>query len=295
MPKNILAIGVDIPGEQTTYTNMKSKLSLLDYDISIFNPALYEFYGYSCDDYLGKRCLPDSDSFQLREHIEHWRREILESIKAGKTVFIILNEKVELYVATGEKTYSGTGRNRQTTRHVALTDNYQLIPGVIEFLNSNGTSMKLSANNNILASYWAAMGVESEFKVLVSGTGVKPLITTKTGEKAVGAIIRYKNSNGALVLLPFVNFNREKFTYEKEDEIYWTDEAVKFGKRFISGIVGVDKVLRQEGELTPVPNWVSQNQYILPKEQKIREKLLTLETKLESLQKKSINKNLPMR
>jgi len=253
MPKNIIKIGIDIPGDESKYTSLKSKLSLLDYDIAVVNPNLYEFYDYSYDDYLGKRCLSDTSSFRLKEHIEHWRREILEAIKAGKTIFLLLNELQEVYVATGEKSYSGTGRNRQMTRHVAPFHNYQIIPGGIDVVNSSGTSMRLYEKDNLLAVYWAEVGDESEFRVLVDGQGVRPLVKTKSGEKIVGAYLRYKNAPGALVLLPYLEFEREEFSYEKESKFYWTDEAIKIGKRFTKSIIGVDKALRKKSESTPTP------------------------------------------
>jgi hypothetical protein len=285
MPKKLIKIGIDIPGDESKYTSLKSKLSLLDYDIAVVNPHIYDFYDYSYDDYLGKRCLSDTNSFRLKEHIEHWRLEILEAIKAGKTIFLLLNELHEIYVATGEKSYSGTGRNRQETRHVAPFHNYQIIPGGTDAVNSSGTSMRLCEKDNILAVYWAEVGDESEFRVLVDGQGVRPLVKTKSGEKIVGAYLRYKNAAGALVLLPYLDFERDEFTYDNKDELYWTDEAIAIGKRFIKSIVGVDKALRKNSEATPIPSWAEQDIYVLPKEKKIRNKLLTIEKKIEALQK----------
>lgn len=284
MPKKIIKIGIDIPGDESKYTSLKSKLSLLDYDIAIVNPAIYEFYDYSYDDCLGKRCLSDTNSFRLKEHIEHWRREILEAIKAGNTVFLLLNEFDEVYVATGEQSYSGTGRNRQTTRHVAPFHNYQIIPGGIDVVNSNGTAMRLCEKDNILAVYWAEVGSESVFRVLVDGQGVRPLIKTKSGDKIVGAYLRFKNAPGALVLLPYLEFEREKFSYKKERKLYWTEEAIKIGKKFTKSIIGVDKALRKKSESTPIPNWAEQELYVLPKEKIIRNKLLTIEKNIETLQ-----------
>jgi len=285
MPKNIIKIGIEIPGDESKYTSLKSKLSLLDYDIAVIDPNIDEFYDYSFDRYLGKRCLSDTSSFQLKEHIEHWRREILEAVKAGKTIFLLLNERQEIYVATGEKSYSGTGRNRQTTRHVELFQNYQIIPGRIDVVNSSGTSMRLDEKDDLLAVYWAEVGDESEYRVLVDSQGVRPLIKTKSGGKIVGVYLRYKNAPGALVLLPYLEFERDEFSYEKEDRSYWTDKGLEIGKKFIKSIIGVDKALRSENEYTPAPSWTKQELYTLPKERKIREKLLSLEMKLEALQK----------
>jgi len=134
--KKIVSVGMVIPGADVKNISLKSKSSLLDYDVIIIDPEINSFYGYSYDDYQGKPCLDDTNSFRLKEHIEHWRREILEAVKAGKNVFLYLNEEEEVYVATGDKSHSGTGRNRQTTRHVSLTSNYQIIPGGIKTTTS---------------------------------------------------------------------------------------------------------------------------------------------------------------
>ena len=150
MPKKIAAIGVEIPVNDSTHIPLRSKTSLLDYDIAIIDPNIWKFYG-SYDDYLGKPCLNDSLSFQLKEHTEHWKHEIVQASEAGKALFVLLNKFKEVYVATGEKSYSGTGRNRSTTRHVTSHNNYQVIPGSMPFRNANGKSMRLAGKDNVLA------------------------------------------------------------------------------------------------------------------------------------------------
>jgi len=291
MARSIVSVGFEIPGGKAKYTSLSSKLSLLDYDIAVFNPGIGEFYGYG-EQYLGKPCLSDSGSFQLKETLEHWRREILEAVKAGKTVFLLLNELEEVYVATGEKTYAGTGRNRQTTRHVVPQTNYALVPGTIEIVNAKGESMQLSGRDNLIAVYWKEMDAMSEYRVLVSGAGVRPLVKTKTGDKMVGACLRYKNATGMLILLPFIDFQRDEFSEYREEEktFYWTEKAIQAGSRFVSGLVGIDKAVHESTDTSPAPEWVESERYVLPAESDIREELLKLETKIESIQKQKEEK-----
>jgi hypothetical protein len=289
MARSIIAVGFEIPGDQAKYASLHSKLSLLDYDIAVFNPVIREFHLYS-EEYLGKPCLSDTNSFQLREHLEHWRREILEAIRAGKTVFLLLNTLQEVYIATGEKTYSGTGRNRQTTRHVTIHKNYALVPGIIEIVNTNGESMQLSGRDNLLDAYWSEMSAMSEYRVLVSGDGVRPLVKTKTGNKIVGAYLRYKNASGILILLPFVNFEREGFAEYKEESMCWSEVAIQAGLKFKSALVAIDKTVHESNDISPPPGWAESARYALPKEREIREELLKLETKAESIQKRKEEK-----
>jgi len=142
MARTVVSVGFEIPGGKAKDTSLNSKASLLDYDVAIINPNIVAFYGYG-EKYLGKPCLTDSQSFELKEALGHWRREILQAVEAGKTVFLLLDTLQEVYVATGEKTYSGTGKNRQTNRFVTLETNYALVPGAIEIVNAKGQSMQL--------------------------------------------------------------------------------------------------------------------------------------------------------
>jgi len=71
MAKTIISVGFEIPGNKAKHASLSSKVSLLDYDIAVFNPDISEFSGYP-EQYLGKPCLSDSGSFRLKEALEHW-------------------------------------------------------------------------------------------------------------------------------------------------------------------------------------------------------------------------------
>jgi hypothetical protein len=289
MPKKVGIIGISIPSDDVEFVSLYDNKSLLDFDISIFDPEISTFYSYgydSRDDYCGKPCLSDTKSFQLKQALSHWKQEIIEAIRAGKTVFLLLNTLQEVYVATGTKSYSGTGRNRQATRFVELTSNYELIPGGIEVVNSEGTSMKLHGKDNIITTYWNELEPISEFRVLLNGEGVRPLITTKTGDKTVGAYIKYKDMPGTLVLLPYIDFGREGFTrITKGRDEQWTVKAIQAGKQFVSAIIGIDGLLKEGQEFTPAPVWLEKEEYILAKEQSLSQELNELETQISEIQK----------
>ncbi len=286
MPEKIVIIETRLPHDEVEFVSLHSQNSLLDYDISVFNPDISSFYGYPGDNYLGKPSLNDTNSFNLKEKLSHWRQEILGAIRAGKTVFLLLNELQEVYIATGEKSFSGTGRNRQVTRHVTVISNYELVPGGIDVVNSKGTAMKLHGRDNILATYWSELEPVSGFRVFISGEGVRPLVITKTGNKTVGAYLKYKDAPGTLVLLPYLDFDREDFTRTtRGGNELWTEKATQVGKQFVSAIIGVDNILKEGREFAPAPDWVAKEKYVLVKEQQIRNELLTLETKIDAIQK----------
>ncbi len=141
--KKILTIGIELASAATTYTSFRSKLSLLDWDIILFKPQIGSLFSYK-DSYKGKPNLTDGSSFELKECCEHWRREIKEAFESGKTVIVYLPEREEVYIDTGQRSYSGTGRNRQTTRLVDLYNNYRAIPANLSPVATIGSSMKLA-------------------------------------------------------------------------------------------------------------------------------------------------------
>jgi hypothetical protein len=304
-PKKILTVGLQLASEQVQYASFQSKMSLLDWDIILYRPDL-DAMSYSTEDYQGKPCLNDSDSFRLKECCEHWRREIKEAFETGKTVFVFLAPLRELYVATGQRSYSGTGRNRATTRHVTEYSNYQSLPVTLGQVSSTGISMKLAARRGaeILTSYWHEFEDDSRYQVLLTHNKVPACVVTKTGDKAVGAIYR-SDALGTLLLLPDLNFCPNQFLQykdENEDEeedvdeeedsdvyndngVAWTPIARQFASRMIGAVVAIDRALRSEAEATPEPSWTAERQFALAAESELRTKLLEAETQVEQAQR----------
>jgi hypothetical protein len=286
MSKSILTVGLDLASSDTKYESFQSRVSLLDWDIVLFRPLINEFWGAYVDQYQGKPSLSDSSSFQLKEACEHWRREIKQAVETGKTVVVYLPPVQEVYIDTGERRYSGTGRNQKTTRIVAPHTNYAAIPADLKPVNATGTSMKLAPlGAEILAPYWSEFSGSSEYKVLLTADTVRPCITTKNGDKAVAALIRSKASSGSLVLLPDIDFYPDSFFKQRKEEQVWTPAANQFAARLIGCIVSLDKALHASADVTPEPEWASDQRFILGPERALRSELLEAERRLEEAQR----------
>jgi hypothetical protein len=262
-------------------------MSLLDWDIVLFKPEIEDFVsGYGGDFYQGKPSLSDSASFQLKECCEHWRREIKQAVEAGKTVVVYLPGLREVYVDTGQRTYSGTGRNQKTTRHVDLYSNYHAIPVSLSPVSTTGNAMKLSTRGSeMLAPYWSEFEDISQYKVLLTEANVPACLVTRTGDKPVGALYRIKASVGTLLLLPDIEFDADKFVKIKGGEQSWTPAATQFAGRMVSSIVALDKALRSAVEVTPEPSWASESRFTLAPENALRVQLLDAERQVEQAQK----------
>ncbi len=299
--RTVCSVDCEIPGGLSEFIDFESKTSLLDWHIILFNPSMISFV-YSNGSYQGKPCLNDDRSFRLREAADHWRHEIAEAFRAGKTIFIFLPQFQEVFVDTGKREYSGTGRNRRTTRIVASFNNYHILPIQMEVKASEGKGIKLAKEADLIGDYWREFVDYSEYKVLISGNIGTPLLTTKTGAKTVGSLIQSKETRGALVLLPYLHLGDEEFLRTVEEgsdssdeseiddheEEVWTETGRIFGKKLLKCLIGIDKVLKVASATTPPPNWVGAPRYVLPKEATLRVELLKVEDDLQELTAKKV-------
>lgn len=286
MKKEIISVGIDLASEEVAQSEIESRQSLLDWDIVLFRPDISPFIHSYADSYQGKPCLDDTRSFNLKECLEHWRREILQAVESGKTVIVFVSDVQEVFVATGDKSYSGTGRNRHTTRIVVPITNHASLPVNLKGKSSVGAAMKLTAGGvEALSHYWKGFGACSSYKLIFGEEVPGIAVTTKAGDKPVGALVRKGRQNGALLLLPDLEFCPDDFLEETDGEMSWTDEAKKFASKFIAAIVEIDRCVRSTGDLTPEPAWASAEQYSSDQEVELRRALLDAEMAVEAAQK----------
>jgi hypothetical protein len=290
LAKKIISVGFSLASDDVAYEDIESKVSLLDWDIVLFQPDVADALSRYHDDYYqGKPSLTTTGSFRLREATEHWRREIKQAVDAGKMVVVFLSESIGFYADTGAKQYSGTGKNTRTTRMVSACSNYQMIPGMTAPLVARGNSMKLASKGaEILSSYWDEFSGASTFEVLLPDLEVPPLITTKNGDRAVGALLRSKTSQGSLLLLPNIEFNPDEFFDEAKDFEY-TENAYHFAARLIAAMVSLDKSLRSEMGATPPPAWAEHPSFELTGEKNLKAALLEAEKAVEEAQRRKEN------
>jgi hypothetical protein len=191
MAKNIATIGYQVPGFSSQYISLSSDQSILDYDVIIFQPDISEFFNRDGEQYQGKPWLSENQSFRLRECASRWRQALRDAFTHGKTIFIFMSERQEVCVDTGQRQYSGTGRNRHTTQILEPFDNYSLLPLTFTELTSvRGKEMKPAKDLKVFALYWAEFSAQSSYEVYFQSKNVSPLLVTRTGGKPVGELSR---------------------------------------------------------------------------------------------------------
>lgn len=293
--KKITNVGIDIPSNGEGYIKLDSKSSLSESDISIFCPD-FSNTSYSSDyssgsgTYEGNKLYDKNSSAKIIEHSKHWENEILNFVGNGGTLFFILNKKVEFYIYSGQKSFSGTGKNQQTTNQVMSFTNYKLLPiSKIEFNSASGkivipTNAMFNEFHNNLKDYIT-------YETYLKGESIaNPTFTTKNKDRILGNILKIKK--GHIVFLPNLNLSPSNFTTynPKTEKENWTEEALKVGKIFINSVLEIDKILKKNIEKTPKPSWLYDQEFKLKKSEITEKKIVANELIISK--KNTENENL---
>ena len=297
--KEIKGVGFSIPSKNDDYLEIDSTSSLSETDIAIFCPDL-STTGYSTysneglhskhEEYEGKKLYNKESSAKIIDHIKHWKKELINFVEKGGTLFIILCKKQDFYIYTGTKEISGTGRNQKTTNHVSPICNFDFLPfSKIEYHSASGNNIYTESPiyKNLVNQFNDFFTFET---YLISEKIEKPSFFTKRKDRILGATLKIKAGN--LVYLPNLNFNIPEFTeYKKEsDQEYWSKEAITKGKILVNSLVGIEKILLKNNLKSPKPSWVENKEFELS--EAISTKKIILNNNKEIEKKLKENKNL---
>ena len=286
--KKILTIGFDVVNDDVENVKFDSKISLSDWDIIIFFPDISAYYKLADDTFKDRPALSKSYYHQLKDQADHWRGEILDAFNSNKTILIILNELQEIYIDSGERKYTETDHHKKVTRLFEIVKNYDVIPLKLNPVNLSGKSMIQAKDGEIIGDYWKNFSNLSEYKLIINEK-LSGLLLLTEDEKIAGAYARNKSSNGTIILLPFLNSNRD----------------ISFGKKFVESIMEIDKTLNPSPvtdtsspeqqfdlidkisepppESIPMLNWMDDPLFDLPSVTKLKEDILKIESQIEDL------------
>ena len=283
MAKRIFVVGFDLPGDEFEYVPFNSDQSLLDADIVLYEPSLGGYRGF--EEYHGRNLLTQEGSVRIVENIRHWKSELAAATNAGKLVVVYLAKPEFCYRYTGERQFSGTGRSRVTTNVVTDVSSYEAVPNISSVEAKSGQQTKLMPTASFLLPYWKDFGDLSPYETFVDGKFTDVLLTTKTGEKTVGAWVRGK---GALLFLPPIRYDEKAFLkYDKNERArVWTPEALKFGKRLSATLAALSDGLRAGRARTPPPAWAQDGKWSTQTERDLLDQIASVTKSISELQER---------
>jgi hypothetical protein len=286
MGLRIFCFGVRLPPvDGLEHLPLSSKQSLLDADMVVMRPSLRDFR--SDEHFQGLRSLDDNASFQVQNALAAWSEKLKAAREAKKIVIFLMPEREDVFVDTGTRTHSGTGRNRQTTRHVAGFDNYRFIP--VSNYNpkfESGTSIVTTRQLGVFSTIYDYYKGKWRYNCYLSSEKLRTLLVTKSGQHTVGAI-----SSSGLILLPDIDFGvHDIWQYSNSGNLKYkdgqpvpTDLAEREAFAFRDQLVALRNALVSEVESTPPPVWADSSDYRLPQEYSLESQINELNSRLQEL------------
>jgi hypothetical protein len=280
----IFTVGFALPGDEFEYVEFDSDTTLLDADVVLLEPTLGNASGN--DSYNGKTLLSEYSSFSVKQHLDHWRSEIIAAVKSGKLVIVYLAKKRDCYRYTGQKQHSGTGRSRVTTNIVTEVSSYEAIPNLNKVTPKSGTEIQIDKDAKYLAPYWSEFSSYSRYEVEIEGDFKQVILRSRSGNRTLGAAIR--SASGALLFLPPLRYDKKAFVrHDKQSgQSCWTEEALQFGKRLVAALSALATSLKQAGQLTPPPAWTADSKYRLASEGRLEAEISECSGSIAGLQAK---------
>lgn len=264
----ILAIGSFYEHESVDCVSFGSTISFLDYDIVVidFQYILSDYKASSSGTYRGYKCLNDDDSVKLLQDIERRRLEIIEMLKLGRSIVVYTPCDQICYVDTGRREYSGTGKNRHTTRIVQDINLLSVLPVSFNTIQASGSSIEFKGEE-LFSAFWNKNKKYLSFNAYFKETVGKPLFYIKGTDKVIGSYLNVEN--GSLLFIP-------AFSDENEEE--------KNEREFFKSIIVVINELKKSTGDFELPDWALN--YLLPDELKQRDVLSKYEKDLKSISNK---------
>lgn len=279
--KKIFTVGLDLPTEEIEDYSFEFKTSLSDADIVIFDPENF-LYGFKTQNekFRGKDTFTIDSSFDIYSYDKHWKKEIIDFLSVGKTVFIHLSQRQDYYIHTGRKETSGTGRNQQVTNLVDSYCNYSFLPfnpiNFVEIEDAVGYPCSPIVTN-IVKNFKDDLSFEVYLEKV---EGHKVLFTSKNREKNFSCFFKYLN--GYVVFLPCIYIDSGNFYNEKTKK--FNKAGIELSKRYISNILEIESIIRNESISTPKPDWLSKKEFEIPIAEKTKELIEINKRKIETIQ-----------
>jgi hypothetical protein len=270
MSRQLLTIGFEIPGFGESNVYFSSSFSIMDADVLLISPDSIRPSGDWVSFSAGGGCYNVGPSKIFEERVYQLKKEILDHLNSGKSVFILLSRKEEFQLAQSVS----SARKGQHTYSTRTATNYDILPVSIGTLTSaSGKHVKYSGNP-VFSIYDKNFGSYLEYQLYIENAKATQIVYFgKDNSKTLGAV--YKVGAGHLVVLPMLKFNEVEFTETKgekdgKEKEYWNKKGLAFGNTLVSCILEIDSRLTDGSEKTLPPEWTTVKQYLIKKEIEIR-------------------------
>ena len=290
---NILGINTlfsTINYEGFTHDIFRSTTSFMDFDAILIDTS-YLAQNYAEDypsTFEGKRMISKNESRLMIEEFTRTKTQIVEFLKQGKNVFVLMATNENCFIHTGKTEYSGTGKNARATKIVEEFNTFSFLP-----IELNPTMVSGEKFNIVCQPPYSTFFQTIKNMMYYDGYFDAPkkssLLTLHNSNKSISAVFEYEK--GKIIILPYP-YDEGYFDTEKE----WK----KYAKKYLDALFELNNALNSSVESYTFPLWAEgikildeENEEIklaqnLTKLRKIEAKIRKQEELLKEIRKKKI-------
>lgn len=276
MKNNILGISVNFNGldfKNIDLIDLNENYSLYDYDIVLLDLNRITVGYEKGAPFNGKPRLANRDSFEFISDFERVKKELEEFLQMGKTIYVNLPQIPIINIFSGEKRYSGTGKNTRETHIVVPVDLLALLPIDMTTTTSVGGRIEYTTKN-AYENLYSINKMNYLYHVYFESKEIGERIATiPQTEKRVSE--SFSVGKGRLIIYPF-NFDDTNCSSQNEYR--------KMINEFLHVIDDLEEELKINISEFQLPEWTNKY-YILNEKEKINE-LGNIEKQLEELELK---------
>lgn len=240
-------------------------ISFSDYDAVIIDTGdLLGNYRESGDSpYLNKRLLTVNESHRIVDDFRKIKEQIIEYLKQGKTIFVILGNNDDCYIFKSDWELGN--------KEILNTNSF--LPVMIDIQYLTGEKYE-RCDNRIYNAFFYKTSETIFYSAQFNVKGAIPLLKIPNSDKMISAELPFEK--GRIVFLPDNNVDYEdEGNFEKYKKLY-LDELYKL----------IDQLYHSDADFS-LPEW--SNSFTIFDEKKQLDKLNSDIQKLERLQKKIAN------
>ncbi|MBQ3202265.1 MAG: hypothetical protein IJB36_01325 [Clostridia bacterium] len=229
------------------FTDMpfKTAISFMDYDAIVIDSShlAYEYPADYQGTYSGKRLIHKEDSAKMRMDFSRTHEQIVEVLKQGKNVFVLMGKNENCFIYTGKTEYSGTGKNARGTNIVSEYNVFSFLPIEIAPTMVSGDNFNIVCQPPYSTFFQITKDI-TYYSAYFKAPQKSTLLTIPNSDKAISAVYEYEN--GKIILLPY--------PYDKEDFDTAT-EWKKAGKKYLDALFELDYALSSQADSYIAPLW----------------------------------------
>ncbi len=273
----LLSLDYEFVYGDAEYDEFASDHSLMDFDVVIWDPvgSMHTYIGdYRAEQYRGRPSLSEHKSARLISDVVRRRADMKQFLENGRTLVVIGRTPGVVYVDTGERQHSGTGRNRATTHIVTELDIVSALPADVSLRPQQGANIELCGGDQF-AGFWADNRDILRYEAVLGDKPSTAIFTIQGTQLRVGAIDRFKGG-GVLLVIPAPAIPWSRPTTDDPDDDGHDHER---GQAFQSSLLEVVSAISASGSSEPMPAWA--DKLLIPGEDELRTKVRKQEQSVE--------------